>query len=108
MAAMVGGSFTATTVNRNSAVAAAPLVSVTLTVIVALPFWLVAGRICISRLAPLPVKVMLVAATNSGFDERALRRRSARAESMSPTVRLTGSGMSSSTVWLVMAARVGG
>ena len=49
----VGGSFTGLTVSRKLVRAVAPSASVTFTVIVALPNWLVSGRTPKVRLAPL-------------------------------------------------------
>ena len=60
---IVGASFTAFTVNTNVSVELA-VPSLTVSVIVALPFWLLAGVTVTVRLAPLPPSTMFASGTN--------------------------------------------
>ena len=82
---IVGASFTASTVNTNvSVVLAVP--SPTVSVIVALPFWLLAGVTVTVQLAPLPPNTMFASGTNTVLLLLALNVRSATAVSSSPNV----------------------
>src|SRR6266540_1546343 len=63
-----GGSFTAFTVNRKLSLAL-NCPSLTVTVIVALPFWLSAGFTVTVRFAPEPPKLMFALGTSVGLDE---------------------------------------
>src|SRR6266850_3343535 len=89
MAEIVGGSFTALTVNRNVAVAVY-WPSLTLTVMVVAPFWLVAGVTVTVRLVPEPPKTMLFVGTSVGLEEPLLKIKLAAAVSASPIVKLRG------------------
>ena len=60
--------------------------SLTLTVMVAVPIWLVTGVTRTVRLEPLPPNVMLAAGASAGLEELALSARLAAGLSMSPTV----------------------
>src|ERR1051326_4109677 len=75
MAERVGGSFTGTTVTRKLVLAMPKLPSLTLTVILAAPDWLVAGVTVTVRVAPLPPKTTLLTGTSPGLDEAALKVR---------------------------------
>src|SRR5256885_9785092 len=68
----VGGWFTGLTVRRKDALAAAPLVSVRMRLMLAVPNWFGCGVMVTVRLAPLPPKTMLVFETNAGLDELVL------------------------------------
>ena len=87
MASRVGRSFTGFTVSMNASVAVPPSASVTVTVRVTLPDWLVAGSTLSVRLAPLPPNVTLFVGTNEESDELTLRVRLPEAVSTSPTVK---------------------
>jgi hypothetical protein len=65
---MVGGVFTAFTVNTKVSLALF-VPSLTLTVIVAVPIWSAAGVTVTVRLLPLPPKTMLLNGTSARFDE---------------------------------------
>src|SRR5438477_8671044 len=69
----VGGSLTGATLSRKDWLAIAPLVSVTVRVIVAVPNAFVAGKICKVRLLPLPPNTMFEVETSVGLDEEAER-----------------------------------
>ena len=60
--------------------------SLTITVIVAVPVWFVAGVTRMVRLEPLPPKLMLATGVSVGFDDAALRVSAAAALSGSPMV----------------------
>src|SRR5438552_1381401 len=102
MSEMVGGSFTGLTVRRKLLVALPPLLSETMTEMVAAPDWLGAGVTIRARFAPEPPRAILALGTRVGLDE------------LAETARLAGGGTpsagvetSSSVVWLAMAEMVG-
>ena len=66
------------------------LPSLTVTVMVAVPVWLVAGVTVKVRLAPLPPRTMLPFGTNVGLDEEPLTTRLAAVVSTSPIARPIG------------------
>src|SRR5262245_55693042 len=105
---IVGASFTVLTVNTNVSLAVnAP--SLTVTVIVAVPNWFVAGVTVTFRLAPLPPKTMFPLGTSVGLDELPLAVRLAAAVSASPTVKaIVAVDVSSAVVWSVIFEMVGG
>ena len=69
--------------------------SLTVMVIVAVPFWLAMGVSETVQLDPLPPKTMFPLGTRSGLDERAVRIKLPAAVSTSPTVKAIGAEMSS-------------
>ena len=85
---MVGGSFTALTVNTKLALAL-NCPSLTVTVIVAVAFWLGAGLTVTVRFAPEPPKTMFPFGTRAGLDELPLNVKLPAAVSPSPTVKLS-------------------
>ena len=103
-----GASLTAVTVRvKVSLVLAVP--SLTLTVIVADPFWLAAGFTVTVRLAALPPKTMFALGTSVVLDELPVKVRFAAAVSTSPTVKLSELvALSSLVVWLAISEIVGG
>src|SRR4051794_11713275 len=68
---IAGGSFTGFTVTAKIALAL-DRPSLTVSVMVALPLWLVAGRTVTVRWVPLPPKTMLAGGTSVGLDEALL------------------------------------
>src|SRR5882724_6331342 len=90
----VGGSFTAVTV-RTKAVLALLTPSLTVTVMVLVPFWSAAGVICKLRENPLPLKRMLLVGTNPGLEEAAESTRLAGALSISAKLNANESTASS-------------
>ena len=74
---MVGRSFTAVTV-RTKLVAAVAWLSLTVTVIVAVPLWFAAGVTVTVRFAPVPPKTMLATGTRVVLDVAAGEREAAR------------------------------
>src|SRR5882762_8398703 len=108
MEVMVGGSFTALTVSTNVAVAVY-WPSLTLTVMVAVPFWLLAGVTVTVRLEAEPPKTMLLVGANAGLEEPLLNVKLAAAVSASPIVKLRGpADVSSSIVWSDRVEMLGG
>src|SRR5438094_105291 len=106
---MVGGSFTGLTVRTNQLLADAPSESATVMVIVAVPYWLVAGVMAMVRLDPLPLMAMFPLGTRAGLEELQLTTRFVAAVSASLTVNATPvRGVSSSVVRLAMLEMVGG
>ena len=86
---IAGASFTGVTVNTNvSLLLRAP--SLTVTVMVALPDWFVAGINVTVRLEPLPPKRILAFGTSPGLEEVPLTIRLEAGLSASPTVKLIG------------------
>src|SRR5690349_9075682 len=85
MVEMVGASLTALTVARNVALAVA-LPSLTVTVIVALPNWFVAGRTVTVRFAPLPPNVILPLGIKVAWDDVPVRVKALTGVSASPIV----------------------
>src|SRR6266511_3277723 len=105
---IVGASFTALTVSPKL-VFVLDCPSLTVSVIVAEPFWLVAGVTVTVRLAPLPPKTMLPLGASVGVDELPLTVKLPAAVSASPTVKLIAPvGASSLMVWFAMFEIVGG
>src|SRR5258708_35342185 len=84
MPEMVGGLFSAFTVKRNVSLAVA-VPSLTVTVIIAAPNWLVTGRTLTVRLEPLPPKRILALGASAGLEELPLRIKELAALSTSPT-----------------------
>src|SRR2546422_8494106 len=81
----VGRSFTGSTVKTKD-VLALLIPSLIVTVMVALPFSLVAGVSCRLRASPLPLKTMFAVGTSTGLDELAESTRLAGALSISERV----------------------
>src|SRR5437667_78766 len=102
----VGGSFTGNTVSRKE-VLALLIPSLTVTVIVALPFSLVAGAICKLRERPLPPKTIFPVGISTGLEEVAERTRLAGLLSTSASVSGNESTASSLMVWLAMVEIMG-
>src|SRR3954470_11627574 len=104
----VGGSFTGVTTNTNELLTVnSP--SLTLTVTVADPNWLVAGVRVIVRFSPLPPKTMLFGGSIEGFDELAIIVRFSAEVSGSAIVNKIGSvGVSSTVDWSAILPMVGG
>src|SRR5262245_65770048 len=91
----VGASLTAVTVSEKL-VAAVNWPSLTVSVMVAAPFWLAAGVTVRVRLAPLPPSARLVFGTSVALEEVAVTTRLVTAVSASPTVKASGAiGVSS-------------
>src|SRR4051812_37942818 len=105
---IVGRSFTAVTVTAKLLlVVNGP--SLTLRVMVVVPFWFVAGVTVTVRLDPLPPNTMLFKGTRDRLDEALPRVRLPAAVSASPMVKLRAElAVSSFTVWSVMLVIVGG
>src|SRR5438105_9939545 len=106
MAFSVGGSFTGSTVKIKE-VLALLIPSLIVTVMVALPFSLLAGVSCKLRTNPLPLKTILAVGTSTGLEELAESTRLAGALSISETVKGSESTLSSLMVWLPMAPMMG-
>ena len=83
MPVIVGASFTAVTVTTKF-VLTTYCPSLTLTVIVAVPLWLVAGLTVTVRFAPDPPNTMLLVGTSVGYDEPLLNVRLPAAVSHPP------------------------
>ena len=82
--------------------------SLTVTVIVAVPFWFAAGITVTVRLAPLPPNAMFPLGTTVTSDELPLTVRLPAPVSTSPTVKLIGpADVSSFVTWSAMAEIVG-
>src|SRR5688572_19317548 len=94
---MVGGSFTGLTVRTNASLALAPLVSVTVTVIVTVPDKLVAGEIVTPRLLPLPPNEMRLRGARLVLDEATLKASAPAGVESSPIVKGATAGVSSLT-----------
>ena len=104
---MVGRSLTAVTVSRKLDVAVA-VPSLTVRVMVDVPFWFAAGVTVTVRVAPLPLKTRLALGTNVVFDELPVTVRLATAVSASPTVKASAPVfVSSLIVWAASAEIVG-
>ena len=100
---MIGGSFTAFTVNTKELLTVNPSTSRTVTVIVAEPNSLVAGRTVTVRLAPLPPRRMFAFGTSWRFDDAPVTTRPPAGVSTSPTVKeIALVGVSSLVTWLAM------
>src|SRR3954466_3413281 len=82
MLEMVGAVFTPLTVNKNWELAVEPP-SLTVTVMVAVPVWPLAGVTVTVRLAPLPPKIILALGTSVVLDELPARVRLASGVSAS-------------------------
>ena len=93
----VGGSFTGLTVTTN-VVLLLSRPSLTVTVIVAVPLWFVAGVTVTVRLAPLPPNTMLFVGTRVVLEEALFKTRLAAEVSASPTVKLSGPVIVSSLI----------
>src|SRR5438128_7195490 len=106
---MVGGSFTGLTVNRKLVLAVPPSASLTVMVMVAVPYRLGRGVKATVRLVPSPVKMIFLSVISAGLDELPVTTRLVGADSASFTVNATpATGVSSSVVWAVMLEMVGG
>src|SRR5437867_982068 len=104
-----GRSFTGFTFNMNALVAEPPLLSLTVTLMVALPNWLASGVRVIVRLLALPPKVILPFGISAGFEELPLTFRLLAGVSASPMVKaMAGLAVSSSIVWSAIGDSVGG
>src|SRR6266487_6194146 len=83
--------------------------SLTLTVIVALPVWPVAGVTVTVRVVPLPPNTMLFSGTSVGLDELPLNVKLPAAVSTSPIVKFNGPVVPFTLiVWFAMPVIVGG
>src|SRR5215831_6088283 len=103
----MGGSLTATTVNRNELVTAASP-SLTVMLIVQAPLWFVEGVIVKVRLEPAPPKTMFATATRFVSELSAPRLNEDAGVSASPIVKAIGPmGVSSSVVSFVKLDIVG-
>src|SRR5947207_7141405 len=80
-----GRSFTEFTVRRNELVVLAPSGSLTTRVMLAVPNWLLAGKIVTERLLPLPLNEMFSFGTRPIFDEKPWSDKFATTLSTSPT-----------------------
>src|ERR1051325_2775881 len=104
---MVGRSFTEVTV-RTKVSLAVEEPSLTVTVMVAEPNWLVAGAIVIVRAEPAPPIAILPFGTSVGLEDEALTCKLAAAVSRSPMVNPIGPTAVSSTVdWFGISEMVG-
>src|SRR6266496_2828820 len=108
MSLIDGESFTALTVNRKFVlVLSCP--SLTVTVIVAVPFWLASGVTVTVQFEPDPPKTMLLVGTNAGSDEFLSRLRFTAAASPSSMVNeIAPVDVSSLIAWSAMLVIVGG
>src|SRR4051812_27605108 len=97
MLEIAGGSFTGLTVRTNVSLAVREP-SLTVTVRVAVPFWLLAGVTVTVRLEPEPPKTMFPLGTRLGFEDAPLSDRFPGGVSRSPTVNATGPTRVSSLV----------
>src|SRR2546423_1769512 len=93
---MTGGSLIGWTVRRKAVLAEMPSPSVTVTVMVAVPDWFVAGKMVKVRLLLLPLRIRLAFGTNMGLLELATTNRAAAGVSTSSTVSDLELGTSSS------------
>src|SRR5215831_7487083 len=94
---------------RRKVVLVVSVPSLTVTVIVADPFWPAAGVSVTVRLAPLPPNTTLAFGTSVVFDEVPLTVRFATGVSTSPTVKATGpTAVPVVVAWLAIAEIVGG
>jgi len=107
MLEMDGGSLTALTVRTNVSLAVREP-SLTVTVRVAVPFWLAAGLTVRVRLAPEPPNTMFPFGTSVGFEDDPVSERSPGGVSRSPTEKAIGpAGVSSLVVWSARFVIVG-
>ena len=97
MLEIVGASFTAFTVTKKL-VLLLSCPSLTVTVIVAEPFWLVAGVTVTVRFAPLPPNTTFALGTSVVLEELPLTVKLPAAVSASPTVKLIGPATASSLI----------
>ena len=105
---ITGASFVATTVRTKVSLVEPELRSLTVTVIVTVPFWFAAGAILMVRFAPLPPRVMFPFGTRVVFDEVAETVRDAAGVSTSPTVKaISPVAVSSFVLLFVMSLMVG-
>src|SRR5262245_47522758 len=96
------------TVRRKLLLADAPLASVTMTVIVALPLTPVTGVMVRLRLVPKPPNTILVAGARAGLEDVALTTRLLAGVSASPTVKgMGGVVVLTGVVWSSRAVRTG-
>src|SRR5438128_12106776 len=96
---MVGGSFTGLTVNRKLVLAVPPSASLTVMVMVAVPYRLGRGVKATVRLVPSPVKMIFLSVISAGLDEVPVTTRLVGAVSASFTVNATpATGVSSSEI----------
>ena len=105
-----GASFTGLTVSRKVFVVLAgmALVSVTVSVMIVEPNWLVSGVSVSVRLPPVPPSSRAASGTSAGFDEVAIRFSKAPGVSKSPmTTGIGPSRTSSAMVWLLRTVMVG-
>src|SRR6266496_2246483 len=106
MAPRVGGAFPTTSRNVSLALF---VPSLTVTVMIAFPVWLVAGATLTVRLAPEPPKTILAFGTSVGFEEEPLTAKLPGAVSASFTVKAIGPVAPSSGMnWSGMLEMVGG
>ena len=107
---IVGGVFGGVPVTlRRKLVPAVAVPSLTVTVIVVVPVWPVAGVIVIVRFVPDPPKTMLVLGTSVVFDEVPVTLRFAGAVSASPTVKPIGpTTVLTAVAWFGILEMVGG
>src|ERR1043166_1164622 len=102
MAEMVGGSFTGVTVRRKERVALVRP-SLTVSVILFVPFWLLSGVMAKTRFVPLPPTTRLASGISAEFVECAVTIRLPAGVSTSETVNGTNNtGPSSIMVWSAM------
>src|SRR5213594_3371423 len=94
----VGGSFTGLTVRRKLVEEDAPLPSVTVIVMGAVPNWLGSGVITSIRLALLPKNTMLALGTSARLEDTPDTVRESMGESMSPRVKDIGGVAESSLI----------
>src|SRR5437667_183054 len=105
---IVGGSFTGVTMRTKVSLAVATP-SLTMTVIVAVPAWFVAGSIAMVRLTSVPPNTMFPLGTSVGLEDEALTTRLVTGVSISPTVNAIGPvDVSSGVLRLRMSEIVGG
>src|SRR6266536_6222478 len=109
MGEIVGGSFTGRTVTTKMLLVKPKFVSVTETVMAAVPDWLGAGVTVTMRLAPLPSNTMLPSGTRLVLEEVAATVSRFAGVLASPTVKASGPATVSSLIdWLPNPERVGG
>src|SRR5712692_7647909 len=101
MGSSVGGSFTGLTVRTNELAAVAEP-SLTVSVIIVVPNWFVAGTMVTMRLVPLPSNKTVAFGTNGVLLELAVTVNNSGGVSTSATVNGMVMGVSSLVVWLAM------
>ena len=107
IASSVGASLTGSTVSKNDRLVLPFSASVTVTVTVTLPDWLVAGSILTERLAPVPPRTIFASGNRFVFEETAFNVSAPSAVSMSLTLNKTVVAVSSGVLASAMPSSTG-